>query len=354
MSIDSPSNWATITGPFTLAGWAIDRGAASGPGVDAVHVYAFPNPGSGAAPTFLGAAGYGGTRSDVGGVYGSQFTNSGYGLSAPALVPGNYQVVVYARSTVTGTFSASTSVMIQVAGAVSAPQMSLDTPTHNATVIQPFAVGGWAIDTGANSGTGVDTVHLWAFPNPGSGQAAVWVGAASYGGVRGDVAAAFGSRFQNSGFSRTVGNLAPGTYQLIAYARSTVTGTFNNAASAVVRISAPVMSLDAPTHGATVGRPFAVAGWAIDYGAPSGTGVDTVHVWAHPAGGGTPQFLGVAPYGAARADVGGIYGSRFTNCGFNLVVSTNLPSGTYDLVAYAHSTVSGTFNNWRLARVVVQ
>jgi hypothetical protein len=354
MSIDSPTNFATITGPFNVVGWAIDRGAASGTGVDQVHVYAYPNPGSGAPPTFLGVAGYGGARSDVGGAYGSQFTNSGYGLAAPALPNGNYQVVVYARSTVTGTFSASRSVMIQVMGAVSAPRMSLDAPAHNSVVLQSFAVGGWAIDTGAASGTGVDTVHLWAFPNPGSGQAAVFAGAATYGVPRSDVAAAFGGRFNNSGFSWTVNNLAPGTYQLVAYARSTVTGTFNNAASAVIRISAPVMSLDTPRPGATVTRPFAAAGWAIDYGAPSGTGVDTVHVWAFPAGGGAARFVGVAAYGAPRADVGSAYGSRFTNSGFNFAVPTSLPAGTYDLVAYARSTVSGTFNNWRVARVVVQ
>jgi hypothetical protein len=77
-------------------------------------------------------------------------------------------------------------------------------------------------------------------------------------------------------------------------------------------------------------------------------------VWAFPAGGGAARFVGVAAYGAPRADVGSAYGSRFTNSGFNFAVPTSLPAGTYDLVAYARSTVSGTFNNWRVARVVVQ
>ena len=40
MAIDSPSNGATAGQPFVLGGWAIDRDAAAGPGVDAVHVWA--------------------------------------------------------------------------------------------------------------------------------------------------------------------------------------------------------------------------------------------------------------------------------------------------------------------------
>ena len=32
----------------------------------------------------------------------------------------------------------------------------------------------------------------------------------------------------------------------------------------------------------------------------------------------------------------------------------NVPAGIYDLVVYAHSNVTGTFNNWIVARVTVQ
>lgn len=34
-----------------------------------------------------------------------------------------------------------------------------------------------------------------------------------------------------------------------------------------------------------------VAGWAFDRAAASGTGVDTIHVWAFPVGPGDPLFL---------------------------------------------------------------
>ena len=114
------------------------------------------------------------------------------------------------------------------------------------------------------------------------------------------------------------------------------------------------ISLDKPLNNSVVNKAgFAVAGWAVDLGAPTGTGIDAVHVWAYPTSGAAAIFAGVASYGAPRADVGNAYGQRFTNSGFNLAAS-NLPAGVYDLVAYAHSTVTGTFATWRVARVTVQ
>ena len=87
-----------------MAGWALDRAAAAGVGVDAVHVYAHPVAGGG--PIFLGVATHGTARPDVGAVFGGQFTNSGFALTVGSLAPGLYDLVVYARSTVTGVFFA--------------------------------------------------------------------------------------------------------------------------------------------------------------------------------------------------------------------------------------------------------
>jgi hypothetical protein len=81
--------------------------------------------------------------------------------------------------------------------------------------------------------------------------------------------------------------------------------------------------------------------------------VTAVHVYAIPTNGASSIFVGVASYGYARSDVGGAYGSRFTNSGFNITAG-NVPAGVYDLVAYAYSSATGTFNNWRVARVTVQ
>ena len=235
MSLDTPVAGATVGPGFQVAGWAIDRTASNGPGVDAVHVYAYPNPGSGQAPIFLGAD-YGRSRLDVGGAFGARFTNSGFIVTAPGLSPGPYAIMAFAHSTVTGTFNLSAQARVTVAASLSLPLMALDVPAPGSTIGSAFHVGGWAIDRAASSGTGVDTVHVWAFPNPGSGQAPLFLGVAAYGGSRPDVGGIFGSQFTNSGFNLNGSGLSPGSYQIVAYAHSAVTGTFNlsQAASVVV------------------------------------------------------------------------------------------------------------------------
>jgi hypothetical protein len=102
-----------------------------------------------------------------------------------------------------------------------------------------------------------------------------------------------------------------------------------------------------------VTQPFQLRGWAIDRGTVSGTGVDTVHVWAFPVGGGGPTFVGAAPYGTVRSDVGAVFGATFTNSGYSMSVSA-LPPGAYDLVVYAHSSAAAAFNQWRTVRVTIQ
>ena len=110
-----------------------------------------------------------------------------------------------------------------------------------------------------------------------------------------------------------------------------------------------------PRAESAVGTNFWAAGWAIDRAAASGTGVDTVHIWAYPnPGSGAPAvFLGVATYGQARSDVAALYGSRYTNSAFALNVTTLAP-GVYDIVMFAHSTATNTFNNWAVVRTTVQ
>ena len=113
--------------------------------------------------------------------------------------------------------------------------MVLDTPVLGSEVVPPFVVAGWAIDLAAWSGTGVDAVHVWAYPSPGSGATPIFLGVADPGGVRPAVGAVYGDAFAPSGYELTVSGLAPGVYDVVAYAHSTVTGTFNNAH--VVRIT---------------------------------------------------------------------------------------------------------------------
>jgi hypothetical protein len=103
-------------------------------------------------------------------------------------------------------------------------QVTIDTPTPNAEVDRSFLVGGWALDLGAVAGTGIDTLHVWAYPT--SGDDPIFVGATAYGGTRPDVAAVFGDQYKNSGYGIVVDSLSPGTYDLAVFAWSTVTGGF--------------------------------------------------------------------------------------------------------------------------------
>ncbi len=237
----------------------------------------------------------------------------------------------------------------------SQPLMTIDAPVANAVVSQPFNMGGWAIDLGATANSGVDAVDLWAYPNPGSGTPPLFVGSAGYGGTRPDVAAAFGAQFSGSGFGLTISGLPPGVYQLTVFARSRLTGTFNNARAVVVTVAAgnPRMSIDTPASNQFVGTSFLVAGWAIDLAAPSGPGVDGVDVWAYPAGGAAPRYLGRASTGGTRGDVAAFFGPNAMQSGYGLNV-VGLPVGVYDVVVFVHSTVTGTFNNAQLVRVTVR
>jgi hypothetical protein len=236
------------------------------------------------------------------------------------------------------------------AASSSAPLMSLDTPASNTTVILPFDVGGWAIDRGSVNGTGVDGVQVWAYPTDGS--AGILVGTATYGGARGDVAAAYGPGFANSGFSLRVRQLPRGTYQLTASAHNSQLGVFNDSRTATITVEEPTqIHIESPSNGGTVGSPLRVSGWAIDIRADAGTGIDAVHVWAFPMSGGAATFLGIASIGGARPDIAALFGSQFTNAGFDLTAT--LPDGRYLIVAYGHKASTGQFDLADLVQVTI-
>jgi Tol biopolymer transport system component len=113
------------------------------------------------------------------------------------------------------------------------PQVVIDAPRANATVDSPFMVGGWAIDLDAAEGTGVTTLHAWAFPVGGG--APRFLGATAYGGARPDVAAVHGDRFKDSGFGLIAQGLPAGDYDLALFAWSTETMGF--VAPKIVRIN---------------------------------------------------------------------------------------------------------------------
>jgi hypothetical protein len=358
IAIGTPADGAALAQPFNMTGWALDTGASSGSGVDAVHVYAFRNDGSGTAPQFLGVATYGTNRPDVAAIYGAQFAPSGFEIRVAGLAPGPYRLVAYARRAGTATFMANAfkDVTITATGF-----LFIDTPAPSATVTSAFEVGGWAVDPSAASGTGVDQIHIYIFPNGGA-DPPVYIGMASLGWARPDVGAVLGSQFTNSGFHFTVTGATPGNFVLGVYAHSTVTNTFSIVKTVPFTVSAnSLMSIDIPSAEATItAAGFGVSGWAIDRAAASGTGVDSVHVYAYrdpQSGTGPAIFLGIAALGVSRPDVGSFFGSRYTTSGYVLNVDravSGLTPGVYNIVVWAHSTASNTFNNVALVRVRIQ
>ena len=111
---------------------------------------------------------------------------------------------------------------------------------------------------------------------------------------------------------------------------------------AKLRFPQPLMSVDEPVEGATVFERFRITGWAVDRGAAADAGIDAVHIWAIPDGGGAATFVtAVAPAGA-RPDIAAWLGPQFEASGFGAQVSGLAPGG-YTFAIFAHSSVTGTF-----------
>jgi subtilisin family serine protease len=346
VEFDAPGAGAHVAPPFAVSGWALARAAASGTGVDAVHVWAFDAAGSAA---FLGAAPYGAARVDVADVFGSQFLGSGFALPVSALPPGAYRLGVYAHNAITGSFDSWA--VHEVVVDPSPLRIAIDTPGNDEVVGPGFPIAGWTVDLAASSGGGVDALHVWAVDTSGTG---TFLGATAPGLARPDVAAAFGAQFLTSGYALTVNAPPPGAYTLVVYAHSAVADrwTWETRAITVRPPGQPAMSIDTPAEGATATQPFVLTGWAADLDAASDAGVDVLHVWAIDVSTGDGTFVGATTTGGDRPDVGAALGSQFVTAGFNLPV-TGLAPGTYQLVVYAHSTVTDSFSQARAVTVTI-
>jgi hypothetical protein len=95
------------------------------------------------------------------------------------------------------------------------PQLVVDLAPAAGTDATGFTVAGWAADLDSPDGTGIQTIHAWAYPR--NGGPALFVGEVSYGGSRPDVAAAFGDRFRDAGFGVRIDGLPVGTYDLALF-----------------------------------------------------------------------------------------------------------------------------------------
>jgi len=111
--------------------------------------------------------------------------------------------------------------------------------------------------------------------------------------------------------------------------------------------------IDTPGDGAQEDQGFELAGWAADLDAPAGSGITAVHVWAYPAAGGAPRFVGAATYGFARPDVAALHGERFGESGYALAIE-GLGPGTWDLAVFAWSEAAADFLPARVVRVTIR
>jgi hypothetical protein len=114
IAVDRPAVNATVSGAFTVEGWALDTGAWQGAGIGAVHVWAQRMDVPMAAPEFLGAASLNGARSDVAAVYGTQFERAGWAVSVARLAPGTYDVTAYVWRARTQQFEDARTVRVTV------------------------------------------------------------------------------------------------------------------------------------------------------------------------------------------------------------------------------------------------
>jgi hypothetical protein len=337
--LETPAEGGTTrAGSVTLRGFAADTRSTSGAGIDSVHVYAYAQGGLGPA-VFLGTATVGQARNDVGEALGTRFGHSGFTLTA-SLAPGRYLFAVYGHSSVTGTFGPPAHA---IATALRGPILRLESPAPG---ISPdvITISGVALDLDSASGTGADAVHVWAYPSPGSGAAPQFLGAAPYGLARPDVAAAYGDRFANSGFS-LVATLAPGPWLVVAYVHSKATGLFSAFDSSHITVPAPAtqITFEAPT-GPVVYQGFHITGTAFAVPSAGGSGIDAIHAWAYPnAGtGGSPLFLGSTTTMLPRRDVATAQGASFLLSGFD-VATAPIPAGKYLVVVFARNRATGRF-----------
>jgi hypothetical protein len=113
-------------------------------------------------------------------------------------------------------------------------RMFVDSPRAGDSVANGPTVEGWALDPAAALGSGIDAVHVWARRADVAGSAPVFLGAATLGVSRPDVAAAFGPQFNRAGYRLTAASLGTGRYEITVYVRNRRTDRWEDARSVLV------------------------------------------------------------------------------------------------------------------------
>jgi hypothetical protein len=153
-------------------------------------------------------------------------------------VPGPGYVGTYDLVFVQGSSQVPVEVRIEPKSTITAGLMRgwIDTPSSSSSVNASFMVAGWALDGAAWHGAGVGAVHVWAQRRDGVGAAPVFLGPASLGSSRPDVASAFGKQFDRAGWILEASGLPAGVYDVTAYFWSNRKGQFDDARTVTVSV----------------------------------------------------------------------------------------------------------------------
>ncbi len=147
----------------------------------------------------------------------------------------------------------------RVAAQDSGAQVVVERPLPGTSISVQASISGWAVDP-SGPGSGVDAVHVYLDGEPGQPRAR-FLGQASYGQPRPDVARTLGdARFTNSGFA-LLSELPPGTHSLFVYAHTAGAGAQEGWTRASVGSfetslieAAPTMVQPGPTPAGDTGR----------------------------------------------------------------------------------------------------
>jgi hypothetical protein len=234
---------------------------------------------------------------------------------------------------------------------------SIDQPAAGASLSadQPLVVSGWFVDQTAQGWAGVDDVQVY---DGVSGAGGTFLGRATIGLARPDVAQALGNGFwAASGFSANVSPLAAGPHTLSVYAHTpskgwwytqvpiTVSAGAASAGAAASTAAPPVNTLVAPTASEKVSRKldtYTIRGFAFDPTASTGTGVDRVQVYMDEPRGQGGMFVGEAQFGGSTPSAAARYGPRFGEAGYRIDIDPeNFTAGNHHVFTYARSSVTG-------------
>jgi photosystem II stability/assembly factor-like uncharacterized protein len=336
VNIDSPAPNAAVSGTVSMVGWAIDNTSAIGTAINPASLQVKVD------GVLVGTATYGTYRSDVCAAYpgrpGCPNVGFTYSLDTAAFSPGTHTITVSATDTDDPTpNTGSASVTVTVGGAP--PSVNIDTPAPNAAVSGTVLLTGWAIDNTTAIGTAI---------NPNSLQVKVdgyTYGAATYGGYRSDVCAAYPGRAgcPNVGFNFELDTapLSPGPHTITVSATDTDDPTPDTgSASVTVTVGGavrPSVYIDNPAPNAVVSGTLSMAGWAIDNTSAIGTAINPASLQVLVDG--VP--VGTATYGVYRGDVCNAYPGRpgCPTVGYNFNLDTLiLTNGPHTITVWATDT----------------